>query len=145
MADLLTDLKNYMQSRTATNPICVNMGATLVFNKHFFIGREPANLVGSTCITIYPTGGYSPSRERYTTHPTAQVRIRAKNFKKGYDVGNAILYDWHRNSQILASTNAVCFAINADANYIGPHEDGISSIFTMNFYFLSVRYDKIDK
>lgn len=144
MADLLTDLIKYMQSLPPTNQICQAVTATMGFNKNFFIGVEPRG-APITAITFYPTGGYGIGKTDWGYRPTIQTRVRCKNWKSGYDISNALIQDFHRNEKMTASTNSKCFCIQSHPNYLGPTEDLEGFLFSANFYFLAVRYDKITK
>ena len=136
--NLLDDVKKYFVSQSLTASIPTVVGSTLGFGRNLFIGREPSSPVN--CITIYPTGSYSPDISRSTETPTIQIRIRNTSYFTGYKIGNMIGKKFHENTDICASSRGKCFAIQSQVIPIGITDDATAHLFVINFMFKNIRY-----
>ena len=136
--NLLDDVKKYLVSQPLTASIPSVVGSTLGFGRNLFIGREPSS--PTNCVTIYPTGGYSPDISRSTETPTIQIRIRNTSYPTGYKIGNMIGKEFHENTSICASVRGKCFSMQSQAMPIGLTDDSTAHIFVINFMFKNIRY-----
>lgn len=134
----MTDIKRYLVSQPISSTIVINMGATFGFGKNLFIGREPASPL--SVVTLYPTGGPAPDITRLTSNPTFQVRIRNVSWATGYAIGNAIIKDFHENTDVCASVHGKVFAMQSEPFPIGVTDNDAANLFTCNFYVKMTRY-----
>jgi hypothetical protein len=100
------------------------------FGTDLFIGYEPQT--PKNVVTLYPTGGRSPSPDMDKEYPTIQVRVRNETYPDGWSKAVEIYHLLHTQEQVLETLRGRCFALQGSPMFIGHGENG-EFIFTQNF------------
>ena len=82
-------LASYLETLTATNPICSALGDTFTFNENLFIGFEQEKKVSA--ITIIPYPGPKPNVDNRRQTAAIQLRLRTKSRYKSLSVQQACI------------------------------------------------------
>lgn len=128
------EFKKYFVALTATSPIVSSFGTTFVLGSNLYVGEENGKAVNM--LTIYPTGGSPPNKDRLRQNSTVQIRIKSKSNSVGLRTMQDIINILHQNDNVCASAAGKVYALQSTPLILGKIEGGKFSIFTSNYRIL---------
>ena len=132
MALLIEDeFRKYFVGLTATSAIVTAFGSTFTVGTNIFVGEE--NESHTDMLTIYPTGGLPPDRDKFKKESSVQIRLKVASNSKGLKTMQEIINILHENENVCASTNGRVYALQSNPLLVDKIEGGKYSIYVSNY------------
>ena len=138
---VVNELKKYMESLTATNTICDELGTLFASGTNLFIGYEPSNDVSDECMTLIPYSGTPPSPEGDRQESYVQIRLKTNDIEVGLKTMQSVINTLHNNTDACASCNGRIVAIQSSPILLEFIEGGEYAAFVANF---GIKHTKLD-
>jgi hypothetical protein len=132
---LTSEIKDYLASLAATNPICSVLGTTLVFGSNLFINYEPET---SPSVTIISYSGSPPRPDGYKYEARFQMRVKHSSRQTGEEMAQALINDMAYNMSVVPK--GLVQALNSVPLPFAVREGGEDTVFVSNF---TVKYVKL--
>ena len=118
MSTILNTIASYLETLTATNVICSELGTELSANVNLFIGTEKDT--NSDSITLVPYHGAPPKSDRQRFESAVQIQLKS-NRKKAIGVQQKIIETLHFND---LNGGGRMFSVNSAPLLLGEIEGG---------------------
>lgn len=128
---IINEFRKYFDRLTATNPICVALGDTFTSGSNLFVIIEPST--ATKCLTITPYSGSSPRADRLKYESSVQIRLKIRDRQKGIRTMQEIINTIHCNTNVCASANSKCFAVQSSPIVLEMYEGGQYLAYISNF------------
>jgi hypothetical protein len=122
-------IASYLEVLTATNPICVDMGATFIVASNLFDNFEPDRRNLDT-VSIISYGGGPTEQDKVRQNPSVQIRVKCTSRQKALKVQQSIINTLNRNT--LRGYGKM-FAINSAPILLEVDKGGRYTITVSNF------------
>jgi hypothetical protein len=125
---LTSEVKTYLASLAATNPICSVLGTRLVFGSNLFINRE-TNTSPSVVIISYP--GRSPRPDGYKFEARFQILVKHSSNQTGEELSQALINDMAYNMKVV--TKGLVQSLDSVPMRFAVRDGGEDTVFVSNF------------
>lgn len=132
---LTSEIKDYLESLSATNPVCSALGTTLNFGSTLFINHEPET---SPCVTVYSYSGAPVGPDGYKYEARFQMRVKHSSKETGEEVAQALINDMGYNMSVVPK--GLVQALTSIPLPFASREGGEDTVFVSNF---TVKYVKL--
>jgi len=135
---IVDEFKKYFVNLTATSPIISSFGTTFTLGVNLYIGEENEKHIDM--LTVYPTGGEPPNKDRFRQNSAVQIRVKSKSNSVGLRTMQDIINIFHQNGNVCsASMPGKVYSVQSTPNVLGKIEGGLFSIYTANFSIKNIK------